>query len=394
MFVVAQLPARLRRPALVAGLLALAALAGCGGEEAKTGPVDSLCSDGEQKCYQNALLTCETDGKAWKVAMCGESKSCGTGDSGVGCQSLVCARGSLSCDDKKVLKCPDDGLSEPTPVQSCKTTEHCVYGACVPTACTDGDKRCGWNAALVCNGGAWTSQKCAADERCDAGTCVKRACTPTEIACVSETRRKTCAIDGSAWTETACASGEVCSDGVCHAKVKGTEPVADTTGGGSDAGGTDGGGGFLDVQKDEFVFEPLDVLTVKIGPTDPPSAETVEFEFVAGGWLTNEQMIQVSGDKNLHKVEIVIAPVEEYTTGDFSALGGEAPNSGVFMNDGTHDQSTVQWRYQSLDYTVSISEFGDIGGRIKGTFWAELGDAIEQGKKLYIEGSFDVKRTQ
>lgn len=377
---------------------ALAALAtACGGEENAPKEVDSLCTDGQQKCFQNALLTCEPDGKAWKVAMCGESKSCGTGDAGIGCQAIVCARGSLSCDDKKVLKCPDDGLSEATPVQTCKTAEHCVAGACVPTACTDGDKRCGWGTALACSGGAWSSTKCGADERCDAGACVKRECTPTAIACVDATHRKTCNIDGSAWDEAACASGQVCTDGYCHAKVKGSDTAdagTQDTATSNDAGATDGGGGFLDVQKDEFVFEPLDILTMKIGPSDPPTAETVEFEFVNSGWQTNEQRVLVSGDKNLHKVEIVVAPVEEYTTGDFSVLGGEAPNSGIFMNDGTHDQSTVQWRYQSLDYSISITEFGDVGGRIRGTFKGELGDAIEKGKVLYVEGSFDVKRTQ
>jgi hypothetical protein len=391
---------RSARVALTFGLLAATALAGCGQDDATPAPVDSFCTEGEQRCFQNALLTCKDQGKAWKVAGCGGSKSCGTGNAGVGCQSLVCARSSLSCDDKKVLKCPDDGLSDPTPIATCKTNELCSFGVCVPSACTDGDKRCGWNATLECKGGSWKSQKCAAGERCDAGACVAQACAPTTIECESDTRRRTCKNDGSGWESAACAAGEQCDDGVCHPKVKGAAPK-DAGGGGGDASvadaGGDSGGGFIDIAKDEFVFEPLDVMTLYQSKSEPipEGTQPVEFEFVSATWLSGGQTLQISGDKDLHKLEITVAPVEEYTTGSFSDFGREAPSSAITMNDGTLGGTDSQWRYQALEYSISITEFGDIGGRVKGNYKATLGDALDGGKTtIYVEGSFDVKRTQ
>jgi hypothetical protein len=392
-----------RRSANSLAVIALSGwlVAGCGEDPKPPGAVDSFCIDGEQKCFQNALLTCKDEGKAWKVAGCGASKSCGDGDAGVACLALVCARGSLSCDDKKILKCPDNGLSEASPIATCKAGEHCSFGACVPSACTDGDKRCGWNAALNCKLGSWTSQKCASGERCDAGSCVPQTCVPTAMDCEGDSKRRTCKIDGSGWVVSDCASGQQCDDGVCHPKIKGAA-AKDTSGAATDAGTTDSGaadsgGGFIDIVKDEFVFDPLDVMTLfqsKVEPI-PEGSKPVEFEFVSATWLSGGQTLQISGDKDLHKLEITIAPVEEYTTGSFSDLGGEAPDSAITMNDGTLSGTNVQWRYQALEYSISITEFGDVGGRVKGNYKATLGDALDNGKTtIYVEGSFDVKRSQ
>jgi hypothetical protein len=64
------------------------------------------------------------------------------------------------------------------------------------------------------------------------------------------------------------------------------------------------------------------------------------------------------------------------------------------MNDGTNDSATVQFRYEAVEYTINIDEFGDVGARIKGSFQALMADAIEKGKSMYVEGTFDIKRTQ
>lgn len=389
--------------ALAPMLLALVALtpAACGGNEtSKVAEVTTLCSDGEQRCYGNALLTCEADGKAWKVASCGASKSCVKDGAGATCKAVVCAKASLTCDDSKVLKCPDDGLTDATPFASCKPTEHCTFGTCVPTSCTDGDKRCGWNAALACEGGAWKSQKCASGERCDetSHACVAQACVPTAIACVSESKRQTCKADGSAWVETACAAGEICEDGVCHAKVKGSTSGQDATSNDSsaaDASGEDSGG-FLDVQKDEFVFEPLDVLTIykSAAAPIPQGTKAFDYEFNSANYLGVEQLVQITGNANLEKIEISVAPVEEFTTGSTNETEQQWPTSAVKMNDGTNDSATVQFRYEAVEYTITLDEFGDVGGRIKGSFKALMADAIEKGKSMYVEGTFDIKRTQ
>lgn len=385
-------------------IVAAWALTGCsGGDEgsaASAGPVETLCKAGEQRCYGNALITCQDDRKGWKVVNCGESKSCAKDGAGFACKAVVCARGSLSCDDKKVTKCPDDGLSEPSAVASCTSGQHCTAGTCVSTKCSDGDKLCGWKAALVCSGGAWKTTKCGADERCDPATaaCVKMACTPTVISCADGATSQTCSADGAGQVAKACGGGQVCSDGVCHAKVKGVGDVADA---GSDAASdvsadSSDGGGFLDVPQKDYEFEPLDVLVIRKATTSPVPAGTPElsFEFASANFLGVEQMLQITGNKDLDKIEIAIAPIEEFTTGSLSTLGGEFPNSSINMNDGSNDQSQVQWRYQAVEYNVTISEFGDIGGRVKGTFSAEMHDALQKGNVFFIEGTFDIKRSQ
>ncbi len=366
--------------------------------------VDTLCTDGTRKCLGNALLTCASDGKAWKVANCGEAKVCGQGQGGLGCQPVDCVPNSKSCDDNKAMQCPADGQGDPSQVEFCVGAEHCVAGTCVKTACTSGDKLCGWKALLSCNGGGWSSQKCGANERCDAAkkACVERTCEPTTIACKDNTTSQTCNTEGSAWIVSACKAGQVCRDGVCHAKVKGKDDIADA--GATDTGATSGDaandaaetGGFLDVQKDEFVFEPLDKLTVYKSTKAPIPEGTLVFEYdiSSASYLSLEQMMQITGNQNLEKIEIACAPVEEFTTGSTNELEQRWPNSSVLMNDGTNDPAVAQFRYQAIEYSITIKEFPDVGGRLKGSFNATMADVMIKGKTFYVEGAFDIKRTQ
>ncbi len=388
--------------ALLVGLTA-----GCGndGDSGAVAAVDTLCTDGQRKCQGNALLTCASDGKSWKVANCGEAKFCSQGQGGLGCQPVDCLPNSKTCDDNKSMQCPADGQGDPSQVAFCVGPEHCIAGTCVKTACTSGDKLCGWKSLLSCTGGSWSSQKCAADERCDGGkkACVARTCEPTTIACKDGTTSQTCNADGSAWVATACKAGEVCHDGVCHAKVKGKDDVADA--GAKDSGGGAGDdaagdaadtGGFIDVQKDEFVFDPLDKLTIYKSTKAPIPEGTLPFEYdiSSAAYLSLEQMVQVTGNQNLEKIEISCSPVEEFTTGSTNELELQWPKSSVLMNDGTNDPRVAQFRYQAIEYTITIKEFPDIGGRLKGNFNATMADAMVKGKTFYVEGSFDIKRTQ
>ena len=380
--------------ALVCGVSA------CGADpKAPLGTVKTLCSGTEQRCDGNALLTCADEGKSWTVGWCGESKACATTGGNVGCAGVKCERSSRSCDDKKVLACPADGLSEPTVVATCEAAEHCIFGECVTTACTAGDKKCGWKAALSCNGGSWESTKCAADERCDAATaaCVARSCKPTEVKCATSKIAATCDATGSAWVDKACGDGKVCTDGICHREVEGQQVTVDA-GPAVDAGGEvadTGGTGFIDAGKKDIPLEQFDILTItkSTTPTPGPDAEQIKFEFSSAGFSSVTKMLQITGDQGLNKLEIQIAPLEEFTTGGFTALEAQAEDSAIWMNDGSNDQATVQWQFQAVDYTVALTAFDDVGGRIKGTFSAKLGDAINKGKFIYVEGSFDIKRT-
>ncbi len=382
---------------LWAPALALA-LSACGGDDDKGGPVDSLCSTDEQRCYGNALLTCADEGKAWNVGWCGESKTC-TSDSGKpGCSGVKCERGARTCDDTKVLMCPEDGLSEAAQVETCKTGQHCIFGTCVKTACDAGTKACGWKAALSCEGGSWKTTKCKSGERCDEAThaCVAQTCKPTALKCTDASTRSTCNTAGSAWVDKACGSGEVCTEGVCHPKVKGAEQDQDAGTVAADAGSGSDGGGFIDVGSTKDVqLEQFDTLTLTLSetPTPGPGARTIKFKFSSATFSGATKMLQITGDEGLDKLEIQLAPVEEFTTGTFTALEAQAEDTAILMNDGSNDQSQVQWQFQAVDYTLDVTSFDDVGGRIKGTISAKLGDAINKGKFVYIDGAFDIKRS-
>ncbi|HAN30986.1 MAG TPA: hypothetical protein DCQ06_05260 [Myxococcales bacterium] len=380
---------------LVTGLI----LSACGGDDKDTGPVKSLCSDDEQRCYDNALLTCGPEGKSWTVGWCGQSKTCTTDNGSAGCKAVKCERNARICDGKKVLQCPADGLDEPSTVESCKSGQHCMFGQCVTTACEAGTKLCGWRAVLSCNGGSWESVKCKADQRCDPDsvTCVDQVCAPTSLKCVDNKARATCSDDGSEWIGRNCAAGQVCNDGVCHSEVQGVTQQTDANSGEPDDATSDAGAsGFIDVgTKPEVVLEPFDSMKITISetPTPGPGAKVLEFGFSSANFLSVNKMLQISGDEGLYKLEIQLAPVEDFTTGTFTALEAQAEDTAILMNDGSNDQNQVQWQFQAVDYTLDITAFDDVGGRIKGTLSAKMGDAINKGQFLYIEGSFDIKRS-
>ncbi|MCO4760394.1 MAG: hypothetical protein KC502_02745 [Myxococcales bacterium] len=381
---------------LFAAMVVLPMLAmGCGGDDPKPSPVTSLCTGTEQKCDGNALLTCADEGKAWTVGWCGESKTCTSSAGNPGCAGVKCERASRSCSGQKVVQCPDDGLEEAAPVETCTSKQHCMAGQCVTTACTAGTKLCGWKTVLSCDGGSWNSVKCKSSERCDPETtaCVARTCKPTEAQCAGEKTRAVCNNDGSAWVETACKAAHVCTDGVCHPKLAGAKTPVD---GGTitDASGASDAG-FIDAGKKDIQLEAFDKLTVTRSdtPTPGPNATVIDFEFVAAGFSSVTKMVQITGDKGLNKLEIQIAPTEEFTTGSFTALEAQAEDSAILMNDGGNDQDKVQWQFQAVDYTLQLTAFDDVGGRIKGSFSAKMGDALNKGKFIYLQGTFDIKRT-
>lgn len=380
-------------------------LAACGGDDnPKPGPVDTFCTAGQLKCVGNYIAECVEEGKAYKLTFCGETKSC-TGTPPV-CKAVSCAGGKAarSCSGDQVMQCEADGLAEAQASKTCGGDQGCIGGECVPKACKSGETRCGWKELLTCSGSAWTSTKCGPTQYCDsaAKACVERVCVPTSVQCKGEKTASTCAIDGGKFVDHACPAGQLCYDGVCHAEVKGK--AADKADAVADGGATDtgpvtkedaGAPVFTDLGKKEVQFEEPSTLEVILSETASPAPGTKSlfFDIVDASYLPNDQMLQLTGDLDLMKIEIQIAPVEEFQTGSFTALGGEAEKSAIYMNDGSDLPGNVQWRFQSSEYSIKLSKFEDVDGRIIGTFNADLKDALDKTKTWYlVGGKFNILR--
>ena len=382
-----------------------ALLAGCG-EDPPPQPVASFCTDGSKTCEGNYLATCVDGGKAYKLSFCGESRYCTTASGAAQCKSTACEKGALSCDGKKVVQCPADGSSSESPVKECGAGDKCLGGTCVAEKCKDGESKCGWRRTLTCNGGSWTVTKCTGKQICKGGKCVERTCVPHTAKCNSDKEAAVCTVMGDGYSPQACKAGDKCYDGVCHREVKDGSPgaVADagSSSGGDDSGSSSGGAvdvpGFLEVgTSSDSGLEKPDTLSFIFADTpNPPSGSLpIEFSISAAQFLEINSMLQITGDEGLYKIELQVASIEEFQTGTFSAAGGEAADTKMLMNDGTTDQSQVQWKYQSTDYTIKITDFEAVDGRVKGTFSGEMGDATKKGAVKYIvDGKFDIKRSQ
>ena len=382
-------------------------LAACGGEDPKPpGAVNSFCAVGVIECVGNYLAECVDEGKAWKLTFCGESKSC-VGGANPSCKAAICVggKGARTCSGAKVMQCEADGVEEAYTAKICNGEESCQAGQCLPNDCDKGDKRCGWGAVLECDGGGWKATKCGAQQFCDTGklACTDRVCTPTAVQCIDKDTAATCAISGDGWNEKSCAAGELCYDGVCHREVKGAEPsggldASADAGGEPDSAVTQqdvGAPVFTDIGKKDIQFDEENTLSVILSETASPPGDAVaiEFEIMGASYLNNDTMLQITGDVDLNKIEIQIAPIEEFQTGSFTALGAEADKATIVMNDGSALPGDLQWRFQASDYSITLTKFEDIDGRIIGTFNGELKDALDKTKTWYlVDGKFNVVR--
>lgn len=382
---------------LLTALIFSVLLGACGTSATTPGPVDKFCTDGKVTCIGNVLATC-VGGTAYQTSSCGENKYCSAG----ACQEIRCEKGSLSCNGPDVMQCPSNGSTDPGKIKTCENG--CSKGTCLPASCKDGDTLCGWRTVLTCSGGSWKPTPCASGQLCQVSgkvaACVARTCTPDSVQCKSKDVAQVCSTAGDKYADKACGAGNGCFDGVCHAQVKGQESDASTTPDTTQAtdtptSGKDTSHGTLDVGGKDVVLEQLDILTVKVSEkADPGSGVApVEFELASATWNAGLQMLQLTGTSGLNKIEIQLAKVDEFSTGSFTAAGGEAPDSNIFYNDGSATDPKTQWKYGAADYTITIDEFGAPGGRVKGTFSATMADTEVQGKKIYfVDGVFDIAR--
>jgi len=403
------------RPAVVRPILPLLALVvaalACSEVKPAPAPPTTFCKDGERVCKGNNVAECTGGGKAYKVTFCG-AKSCSGGE----CKDPVCAKGQLTCTEGAVYRCPDDGLSDAAKIATCKTTnpaEKCNDGVCLPNACIKGDAtkpadaRCGDKTLFQCITGVWKATTCGSSQYCDTtagGACKDRACTPTQARCKDAKTAQTCTLNGSGWTDEACASGQRCDDGVCHLDVGGGT-VADGGSTGTDASAAAPGdagdsvsigtGDTLVKPKKDVTFDAPDVFKVTFSKTKTPGAgdTVIKMDFPAASYLPVLKALQISGDKDLFKVELQVGPIDDFATGTYSQTGGQAGETKIYANDGTNDQRRVQWLWAAADYDIELTTFEDIGGRVQGKFSAELIHTVDKKTKAYlVGGEFDIKR--
>lgn len=382
--------------------LFVALLAGCGKDEAAkpAGPPATFCKDGDRVCKGNYLATCSGGGTAYTLVFCGD-KTCNGGE----CKTPVCPKNQKTCDSKTaVLQCPADGLTEPTTLVKCKTSspvENCTDGACLPSACKADEARCGDKTLFVCTKGLWAQTACASNQYCDVASksCKDRACTPTQQQCKDSKTYQLCDAAGAAWTDKACPAGEGCFDGVCHTIVASAAGAKDaSTGGTTDApsGETSdsvsiGTGDTLVKPKKDIDLGLPDVFKVTLGDAKAAGANDQELsmDFPSASYLAVLKALQISGNKDNIIIEVQIGPVEAFQTGTFSQVGGEASETLISMGDGS-GRAGGKHPWQAADYDVEITTFEDSGGRVIGTFSAELVNGKQ--KKYLKNGVFDIKR--
>lgn len=384
----------LRRFFAVLPVLALVLASACG-KTTTPGPVDTLCTDGAFQCFGNVSTVCNTGGKSYTVTQCGTDKFCNA-TSGK-CEATVCEKGSSKCagsDSSEV--CSADGSTKT--VKPCSSAEMCLGGICVSKTCGGTQQKCGWNATLTCSAKAWAKADCKAGEMCDPATftCKPRACDGSTTQCNDDKTSAAVCSDAGEWVVSACGGGNICQDGICHPEVSGTT-VEDT------ASGTDGDAMSLADTKDgKTILElpPKDIqldapdlfqCVISQSATAPDGATPMVLTNASAAWLDTIQTLQITGAEGTTKVEIQVKGPDfaEFSTGTYTAVGAEAPDSLIGYSDGTGEPGKFQ--YQAADYTISVDEFGDVGGRIKGTFTAQLADG--GGKKVWLlDGKFDIKR--
>ena len=160
------------------------------------------------------------------------------------------------------------------------------------------------------------------------------------------------------------------------------------------------GKGFKDLGGSDIVLEANDVFTVVMSDKAKPGSDAPvsTFDTVTAGYLPGAdlKMLQISANMGALKLEIQVAPVEQYTTGDFTPTG-EAGNTKVLYDDENAQAHGPQnWQWQSASYFIHIDQWDDPANtkdpRVKGTFSAEMGNTQDKpgAKMFFVNGKFDV----
>lgn len=377
------------------------ALTGCGGD----GGGSTCCT--QSQCVDGALLKCHTGLADLTIEAC-PSGAC----NGNQCAIPQCpgVEGSTRCapgSETNYLTC-----SAGNEVQlSCPSNTRCADGVCVETSCTVGEKKCGFNALLVCDDGtSWKVLDCENGQVCnddggDAG-CADPVCPPGERGCLGDSVT-VCQPNGAAYSTNDCGSGKTCRDGHCIRSICGQLPDTPDAGSSTDQTAINDGGNsipdqltIIDVPRNIPELKPLSKASVKINGESIvfTSGKDARWVTLGGEGSSNPdaQALQVVMSKGGRKIEILIIGVQENQVGQWTDADVAEVQAEIRWSDGFVENdrassgcSTVGWTSCSQVYSVEISSFEPLGGRVTGIFEAELYDGTQ-----LTEGSFDVERSQ
>lgn len=362
-------------------------------------------------CVGRYVRTCSEDKKHYIYQYC-YGQTCQNG----ACNTAACLEpGKSECTGPDSLTKCLETMTQKAPL-TCNESKTCVAGVCVPTSCNVGEKMCGWKAVLTCNDdkSSWTVEQCEDDEFCDPDTVVcvaqDKFCldNPLGAYCLDLSTSMQCDYLGRA-VPFQCEGDEVCIEGFCQKRACGivyekpeSSDLADTADVLSDG---------ADAEIGELIL-PETTIPDDLPPPDVPGPEPPKKAWVTinGGQFEMEKIkftsnkkanyvwkdkdLQINMAKGVFVLEIHLANIEEGVVGSFSSEEPGSVNIWIWFNDGTTDQTQIQWKYQSSAYEVTLDEFGPVGGRVKGTFAGILEDQTGGPSLELIDGYFDIPRVQ
>jgi len=360
-------------------------------------------------CTGSYVRKCAEDQKSYVYEYC-YLRACKNGS----CVDPGCTDpGAATCDAGQVSICSQD-LSMMYK-EDCDAGTKCIGGICAVETCKAGEKKCGWRSSLECGqDGTWAAIACGDDQYCDPTSfgcadtdpfCLEN---PLAVKCVALDTAMECNYTGQTLLAK-CTAGQVCVEGFCQPRVKGVEYKFEEEGGSTEAGPENPS------EEDVFVPPDEDVTIIDLGKMEAPPLEVPPKAWVTinGGDWDNEQVkfvssksanyvfkdkdLQVSMAKGQLMMEVHFMGIDENVVGAWSSDEPGAVQVLIVFNDGTTDQTVVQWKYYSVAYAVTLDLFEAPGGRVEGTFSGTLEQDPNAGpgpNLELVEGYFNVPRKE
>lgn len=368
-------------------LLLLVLAAACSKSGSTTLP-ETLCTEGENRCFGNYRGICGESLKEWDLYPCGDVNYCSGGE----CRPRACVPpGKGTCTGSQALTLCNDLGSAATAID-CAGNETCVGGACLPYECGTGTERCVFDTILTCSGGGWNQAPCPAGKACLGDKCVDKVCAPDEARCSGVQYAGVCNPQGTEFIVTKCGDAEHCVKGFCVPKVANPPVTGD------------------DVPVTEDVPPGADLPDGTVSPEvreDLPAPEAftpgkneaylndtlVKFDIEhSANWIAKDETLQVT--LTSRKVDDVPLPglgalganitLEMNVTG-LSGVSETGGPTGSFQCQGTATTTVQVWLRYGLHPTAmegackdydfaattcdfTIDSFGAVGDVVTGTF--------------------------
>lgn len=114
----------------------------------------------------------------------------------------------------------------------------------------------------------------------------------------------------------------------------------------------------------------------------------------SASFLTGKQELFITMAKGEYYLEVHLSGIEEGVVGAFASDEPGSVTAWIWFNDGTTDQGEIPWKYESLSYQMTLDQFEQPGGWVKGTFSGTLQDLTGGPSLLLSNGFFDVPRKE